>query len=670
MGDQRLSFTFDTCLGKGGFGEVYLATLTRPGGLEKRVAVKVLKEDLRHADAAVQRLRDEGRMLAILDHPCILRVLEMTLIRGRVALVTEYIDGIDLARCCRPNRLLPKSVVVGALGEVASALNCAWTTPSPETGKPLKLIHRDVKPENIRIGRHGEVKLLDFGIARTTEMFRHAKTAQGDLPFTPGYAAPEAFTKGFQGSASDIYALGVSMFRLLTGERLYEDMELSDQVTICCLPERYAPFLRQRLSLVDTPEARAAAEGATEGLVGLLRDMLAYEPSHRPSASEVEHRCAALVDALPGPNHVRWARAQEFPEPTGLPEGTLTGQTIEEDVLEPQQPQTKRGVQLMPRTGDASRGLLDAAENGIRTPEPRGPRPQPKQEYQPSAVADLTPPMVDIPAPPPPPPPSSLQALATPQRPQAPPPPVPTGLQSVRPHTAPFERPKRGEPVPADTFDIADDLDASVEGVPTSPGADAAPPPVPPSLSLSGSTVPAVLPGSASPTLTPAAHAAPSTMGDLDAAPSMGKAPSTMGDLEGSMAPANELGRSADGADAGRPEAYNTKATLDAWMHEADLAEARISLEETVERPPPVAVTDGPVKSLKPVETRPRPPDAKRATPATSARIERPGPAQPPASGGSTALRFLGLALALGVLVGGGVVMIAGIAALLFFWTL
>jgi serine/threonine protein kinase len=405
----------------------------------------------------VKRLRDEGRMLAILDHPCIVRVIEMTLIRGRVALVTEYLDGVDLARCCRPPRLLPPKVIVGALGEVASALHCAWTTLSPETGKPLELIHRDVKPENIRIGRHGEVKLLDFGIARTTEMFRHARTAIGDLPFTPGYAAPEAFTKGFQGSASDVYALGVTMFRLLAGERLYEEMELADQVTICCLPERYAPFLRQRLTKVSAPEP----------VVGLLRDMLAYEPLDRPTAAEVEARCTSIADALDGPTHVRWARATDFPEPIGLPDGTLTGQTITEDRMQENRSAKRRGVRLRPKS-TSSRSLLNHPD-----PHDGPPRPLPAPNApHPGLVVDLTPPSREPPrAPPPPtpvpggsraytperahpmparPPDASLPrspdaslpapapagpALAAPSAPRTAPPPPPTDLVGVRPVT-------------------------------------------------------------------------------------------------------------------------------------------------------------------------------------------------------------------------------------------
>ncbi|MCA9569750.1 MAG: protein kinase, partial [Myxococcales bacterium] len=280
--------------------------------------------ELRNAHEAVQRLRDEGRMLAILQHPCIVRVLEMTLIRGRVTLVTEYLDGLDLARACKPTTRLPLKVLLGIAAEVASVLHCAWTTPSPETGKPLQLIHRDIKPDNIRIGSQGEVKVLDFGIARTTEMYRHAKTAQGQLPFTPGYAPPEAFTRGFQGSPSDIFALGVTLYRLLVAERFYEGVDLSGQLAICCLEDRYTPFLEKRLALLDVPP----------GVRALVAGMLAYDPAMRPTADEVERRCRALEAEQDGPDRVQWARAMTFPPPKEAEGASLTGMTIQEDAFD------------------------------------------------------------------------------------------------------------------------------------------------------------------------------------------------------------------------------------------------------------------------------------------------------------------------------------------------
>ena len=371
--------------------------MSRPGGGQRQVAVKVLKPDLRRVDEAVRRLRDEGRMLAVLDHPSIVRALEMTLIGGRVALVTEYIAGVDLARCCREPRLLPHRAVVQAVGEIASALDTAWNTPSPETGKPLELIHRDIKPANIRVGATGEIKILDFGIARTTEMYRHAKTAQGALPFTRGTAAPEAFTKGFQGSASDVYALGITFFRMLAGQHFYAGLELSDQVNTVCLDERYTPYLRRRLELLDVK--------VPAPVIDLIRAMLAYEASDRPDAASVAATASALVSGMTGPHLREWATSMDFPAPAGVEGGSLTGETLFEDPVEGDSAASiKRNPSLVLDDGG---GHTDVGPDGDELP-----------------VA-------------PPPPRVSSVAPASPR--QTAPPPVPRSLRSnsIKPYTAP-----------------------------------------------------------------------------------------------------------------------------------------------------------------------------------------------------------------------------------------
>jgi serine/threonine-protein kinase len=417
MGEKRLSFTFEKCLGMGGFGEVYVATMVQPGAPPRRVAVKVLKQDLKNTPEAVQRLRDEGRMLGVLDHPSIVRGLEMTLIAGRVALVTEYLEGLDLARATTPSTRLPPRVVLQAIAQVASALHTAFNTPSPETGKPLQLIHRDIKPDNLRIGTFGEVKVLDFGIARTTEMYRHAKTAQGALPFTPGYAPPEAFTKGFQGASSDIFALGVTLYRLITAQKFFDGMELTGQVSICCLPERYDPFLAQRLALVEH-----------EGIRALLHDMLGYEPTARPTADVVEQRCLALAADLPGADLVPWARAMTFPPPKTYDGASLTGQTLEEDPLELAtsrriNPREERKRQLARREGHPRDVAPRSTPPASLTPLPPPP-PVEEAPTEPSRPADPLDATRGDPK-------ETLDVLVAP-------PPVPTGLRaSVTPAPVP-----------------------------------------------------------------------------------------------------------------------------------------------------------------------------------------------------------------------------------------
>jgi serine/threonine protein kinase len=321
MASERLSFTFHSCLGTGGFGEVYLATQHRPGGMSRKVAVKILKSEYDDESNAVRRLSDEGRMLAVLQHPAILCVHELTRVDGRLAMVTEYVDGLDLAKRCKLGRLIPPRAVLGIIAEIAGALEGAWTTPSPLTGRPLNLIHRDIKPENVRISRYGEVKVLDFGIARTTQLLRQAETAVGELPFTPGYAPPEAFTEGTQGHKSDVYALGVTMYRMLTADRLYEGINLGQQFNLTASKERYDIFLSGRLSGLEIEDA----------VLAVLQELLCYAPDARPSAREVRQRCEVVADEMRGPSYRRWARNTTFGD-TGEFDGTLTGRTLVEDI--------------------------------------------------------------------------------------------------------------------------------------------------------------------------------------------------------------------------------------------------------------------------------------------------------------------------------------------------
>jgi len=314
------TFEMIQCLGRGGFGEVYLAHHSS-GGLTKRVAVKVLKTRRKKGSQALERMRDEARMLAVLDHPAIISVHELTRIAGRVALVAEFVDGVDLSRCCHPERLLPPRVVVEAMAEVASALHCAWVTVSPDTGQPLRLVHRDVKPENIRLSKHGEVKLLDFGIARTSQLGREAMTHTGQMPFTPGYAPPEMF--GDQapiGDFTDIYALGATCYRLLVGERFFEGVKLKKQVNLAADQAEYEAYLRERLEKVRGNAMRQQLWGC-----------LAFQSSDRPSAEELAKKLTTIADAMEGPTCQRWSRSIPFPPPSSVEGGSLTGKVIEED---------------------------------------------------------------------------------------------------------------------------------------------------------------------------------------------------------------------------------------------------------------------------------------------------------------------------------------------------
>lgn len=185
-----LSLRFGPALGAGTFGEVFLAEMASVLGPPVLVAVKVLRLSLDARAEGAARLRDEARLLMRLQHDHIPRVFELVELDGNPALVMEYVEGQDLARCFELG--LPDQAVVRAIAGVASALDHAHNAVD-ETGRPLGLVHRDVKPENVRVTRNGIVKLLDFGVAKAVDSERSIKATS--VVGSVGYMPPESFAR-------------------------------------------------------------------------------------------------------------------------------------------------------------------------------------------------------------------------------------------------------------------------------------------------------------------------------------------------------------------------------------------------------------------------------------------------------------------------------------------
>jgi serine/threonine protein kinase len=309
---------FAQCVGKGGFGEVYQARMTTSGGLSREVAVKLLLTTLE--PGAVLRLRDEARLLAALNHRAILQVYDLLTVEGRPALITEYIDGTDLSGVIAESGALSVKIALEVVGAVAGALDAALTTPSPTTGAPLQLVHRDIKPGNIRLARSGAVKLLDFGIAVSTAMDREAKTGTGLIVGTLGYLAPERLGDPGVKPASDIYALGCVLYEALQGERLYANLTQAQMFRLALNEDDYARFLPARLA--ELPATLPVP------VRSLLADLLAFQATERPEAAELESACEELALALPGAGLRGWARARVWNAPATEP-GPLDGRTID-----------------------------------------------------------------------------------------------------------------------------------------------------------------------------------------------------------------------------------------------------------------------------------------------------------------------------------------------------
>jgi serine/threonine protein kinase len=318
----RRQFTMGRCLGRGGFGEVYLAEMVSTGGLKSTVAVKVLRDDLGATSDAVLRLRDEGRLLARLNHPTILKVFDLILLAGRVALVSEYVDGADLEQLYVGEDRIGRRALLAAIARVASALDAACEAEGPEG--PVRIVHRDLKPSNIRIGRHGEVRLLDFGIAHFDSSDREAKTASDVVVGSLPYMAPERFFDRMPHPAADVFGLGCTLFEGLIGERYFPSPHMRAISALALAPKRYTQH---------HIDQTARLEASEPGPVGrLVSSMLRLDPKARPTTADVATAAEDIADDLRGPTLATWCRDRTWAPPPHL-EGALQGQLLTEDTL-------------------------------------------------------------------------------------------------------------------------------------------------------------------------------------------------------------------------------------------------------------------------------------------------------------------------------------------------
>lgn len=195
-------------LGQGGMGKVYLA---RDSGLNRKVALKILKSDLSNDPSFSQKFLQEVEVTASLAHPNIIRVYTLGEQDGRLYLVMEHLDQPSLEeRMGKTTRLSEREVLEIGIG-IASALQFAHE----ETG----LIHRDIKPGNILFGRGDIAKLADFGLAAGA---RSALGQQDEIWGTPYYVSPERLNREEEDIRSDIYSLGATLYHALAGRAPFE----------------------------------------------------------------------------------------------------------------------------------------------------------------------------------------------------------------------------------------------------------------------------------------------------------------------------------------------------------------------------------------------------------------------------------------------------------------
>ncbi|MBK8013527.1 MAG: protein kinase [Deltaproteobacteria bacterium] len=252
----------------GGTAAIYLAVMRGENRFLREV---VIKRPLPHlvADARARAMFvDEAHIVSRLAHSNICQVLDLVARQDELYLVLEYLKGVDvreiLRRCFETNRLIPPELAVYIGSEAASGLAHAHDAVDLD-GSPLRLVHRDVSPKNIRVTTEGAVKVLDFGIAWASN--RETETAVGTIKGTLGFMSPEQILGDVLDPRSDIFSFGIVLFQMLTGRNPFEGPTLKERV--------------RRLTQTDAPPVSDFNAALDDDIQAIVARCLERDPAQR-----------------------------------------------------------------------------------------------------------------------------------------------------------------------------------------------------------------------------------------------------------------------------------------------------------------------------------------------------------------------------------------------------
>lgn len=210
-------------LGIGGMAEVFLAEIQRQGDFFQPCVVKILHKELAADKSFVRLLLAEARLISLLRHSNIASLYDVGRHEGNVFLVMEYVNGGDLhavlANSVRAERQLSIGFAMHVAKNLCAGLHFAHTRRGDE-GQPLHLVHRDISPQNVLVSLLGEVKLIDFGVAKFNSRLRE-RTRAGVIKGKFGYMSPEQAWDEELDQRSDLFSAGICLYEMLTGRSVY-----------------------------------------------------------------------------------------------------------------------------------------------------------------------------------------------------------------------------------------------------------------------------------------------------------------------------------------------------------------------------------------------------------------------------------------------------------------
>lgn len=267
----------------GAYGAVAVARYLDDGG--RVVAVKALKSDYLNRPKILARARDEARMLFKLRHPNIVRVERLLDVGGRPVLLMEWVEGVSFRQLLNRYEKVPVAVALEMVRLIALALDAAYNTVNAD-GSRMCIIHRDIKPSNLLLSLSGEVKVVDFGVATGDFDDRETSTVS-TIMGTQGYMAPERLDGVADSPAIDVYALGVTLFEMLT----------SRSPLLPSAPKNHQDQLSRSLDRLLDLDIPPGLDGP-EPIAELISKMCTYSYERRPSVAEIQMELSAMLIAF------------------------------------------------------------------------------------------------------------------------------------------------------------------------------------------------------------------------------------------------------------------------------------------------------------------------------------------------------------------------------------
>ncbi len=280
IGSTIGAYVIDRCIGRGGMGAVYLAHHT--GGFAHSVAIKMIRRGM-DSELVVKRFRHERQMLAALDHPNIARLFDGgTTADGLPYFVMEYVTGVPIDQYADQQRM-----------SIADRMRlCLDVFAAVQHAHDRQIVHRDLKPGNVLVTSDGRIKLLDFGIAKLLGDGHEGDSTLTSLarPMTPEYASPEQVRGEKITPATDVYALGLLMYELLTGHRPFRfEQRTPDEISsVVCEQEPERPS-----TAIDRVETTTRADGTSD-----QKTPITVSETREGSPDALRNRLSGPLDAI------------------------------------------------------------------------------------------------------------------------------------------------------------------------------------------------------------------------------------------------------------------------------------------------------------------------------------------------------------------------------------